>query len=294
MSAANATAAQADPASGVTPLEQAESSGEPVEVMDQRTEYTQTFANPDGTYTLKQATSPQRARDSSGAWHGIDTTLVRRGDGSIGPRYAAVTESFSAGGSQTMVRLQQDERALSVGWPGQLPEPSLNGATATYAEVLPGVDLQLTAVSDGYREVLVVKSAQAAQQQALEQLRFDVEGDGVSVIPGAGGGLRAVDEDDNAVFAGPAGQMWDSAGDADGAATQTLRTAELGSAAASATADGDTAGSQPFEPGDGDTKAALPVQVDADSIMVAPDLNLLRGEQTVFSRPYRPGGGALP
>ena len=31
-----------------------------------------------------------------------------------------------------------------------------------YAEVLPGVDLRLTATTEGYREVLVVKSAEAA------------------------------------------------------------------------------------------------------------------------------------
>ncbi|MGW1878757.1 LamG-like jellyroll fold domain-containing protein [Streptomyces sp. NPDC001975] len=286
MDAATATTAQADTASDPTPLEQAEASGEPVEVPDQRTEYTQTFANPDGTYTLEQATSPQRAKDESGAWHDIDTTLVHRSDGSIGPRYAAAAESFSAGGSQAMVRLKQDDRTLSVGWPASLPQPSLDGATATYADVLPGVDLQLTAVPDGYREVLVVKSAEAAQQQALEQLRFDVEGDGVSVVAGSGGGLRAVDEDGNAVFTGPAGQMWDSAGSTDGSQPQTLRTAESGSAAtltASAGDDPDAAESQePFGPGDGDAKAALPVQVDTGSITVAPDLKLLRGEQTVY------------
>ncbi|MEU2624328.1 LamG domain-containing protein [Streptomyces sp. NPDC007157] len=281
---ANVTAAvpaQADGDTGPTPLEQAKASDEPVEVVDQRTEYTQTFANPDGTYTLKQATSPQRAKDDAGTWHDIDTTLVHRADGSIGPRYAAADESFSAGGTQSMVHLAKDQRSLSVRWPGELPAPSLDGATATYSEVLPGVDLQLTAVPDGYREVLVVKSAEAAQQQALEQLRFAIEGDGVSIIPGAGGGLRAVDADDNAVFIGPAGQMWDSAGSGGGTQTQTLNTAAR-SAGASAMADPDTDTQEPFEPGDGDTTAALPVQVDDGSITVTPDLNLLRGEQTVY------------
>ncbi|MFF4903145.1 hypothetical protein [Streptomyces sp. NPDC001068] len=275
-----AVAAHADGGAAPTPAEQAKASGDPVEIVDQRTEYTQTFANPDGTYTLKQATSPQRAKDSVGTWHDIDTTLIRRGDGSIGPRYAAADESFSAGGAQAMVRLAKDQQALSVRWPGQLPVPSLDGATATYAEVLPGVDLQLTAVPDGYREVLVVKSAEAAQQQALEQLRFAVEGDGVSVIPGAGGGLRAVDADDNAVFTGPAGQMWDSAGTSTEPQKKTPRTAARTAGAASAAADPGTPA--PFEPGDGDTTAALPVRVDDGSITVTPDLNLLRGDQTVY------------
>ncbi|WP_411151128.1 hypothetical protein [Streptomyces sp. A30] len=220
----NSPTAHADTAAPQTPSEQAAAPGEPVEVTADRTEYTQTFANPDGTYTLRQATSPQRAKDASGAWHDIDTTLVRRADGTIGPRYAAVDASFSAGGAEDMVRLEENRRMLFVRWPGDLPEPSLDGATATYAEVLSGVDLQLMAMPDGYREVLRVKSAEAAQNPALEQLKFAVAGEGVSVVAGAAGGLRAVDADGNAVFTGPAGQMWDSAGGpGDGVQSQTLR-----------------------------------------------------------------------
>lgn len=273
--ALNTSAAQADTSTPKTPTEQAEASGEPVEVVSERTEYTQTFANPDGTYTLKQSTSPQRAQDAAGGWHDMDTTLVRREDGTIGPRYAAVDESFSAGGTGDMVRLEQGERALSVRWPGELPQPTLDGATATYAEVFPGVDLQLTAMPDGYREVLRVKSAEAAQNTALERLSFAVAGEGVSVATGAGGGLRALDADGNAVFTGPAGQMWDSAGGADdGVQTQLLSASSAETAAADDEA--------PVQPGDGAATAPLPVQVDADSISVTPDLSLLRGQDTVY------------
>ncbi|WP_308114542.1 LamG domain-containing protein [Streptomyces sp. ISL-12] len=287
LSLAGAPVAVADAAAAQTPAEQAAASGEPVEVEAERTEYTQTFANPDGTYTLKQATSPQRAKDASGAWHDIDTTLVRRDDGTVGPRYTAVEASFSGGGTKDMVRLEQDGQELSVAWPGELPEPSLEGATATYAEVLPGVDLQLTAMPDGYREILVVNSAEAAQNPALEQLRFAVAGKSVSVIPGAAGGLRAVDADGNAVFTGPAGQMWDSAGTSEeGAEAQSPRTAaaETLSTAADDTDEGKAAadGDTPPGPGAGAATATLPVQVEDGSIAVAPDLTLLRGDDTVY------------
>ncbi|MEV0635022.1 LamG domain-containing protein [Streptomyces sp. NPDC050619] len=280
----NAPAAAAGTSAPQTPSEQAAASGEPVEVTADRTEYTQTFANPDGTYTLKQATSPQRAKDASGEWHDIDTTLTHRADGTIGPRYAAVAESFSAGGAGDMVRLEHGRRTLSVRWSGALPRPSLDGATATYAEVLPGVDLQLTAMPDGYREALRVKSAEAAQNEALEQLRFAVAGEGVSLVAGAGGGLRAIDADGNAVFTGPAGQMWDSAGNADdGVQPQTLRMASPEATSDPGTADAsDAADDVPVQPGAGDAKATLPVQVDADTIAVAPDLSLLRGDDTVY------------
>ncbi|AWW43578.1 hypothetical protein ADL00_04795 [Streptomyces sp. AS58] len=262
----------------LSPAERAAASGEPVEVTAQRTEYSQTFANPDGTYTLKQATAPERVKDASGQWHDIDTTLVRRSDGTIGPRYAAVDASFSDGGSQDMVRLEEGQRALSVRWPGELPEPSLDGATATYAEVLPGVDLQLTAMPDGYREVLLVKTAQAAQNEALEQVRFTVAGEGVSLVAGAGGGLRALDPDGNSVFTGPAGQMWDSAG---GSEPEPRTPRQTGAVTRSASV---TAGESeaPVQPGTGAATATLPVQVDADSISVTPDLGLLRGDDTVY------------
>jgi hypothetical protein len=277
----NAQAVQADTSVDQTPSEQAAATGESVEVTAERTEYAQTFANPDGTYTLKQATAPERAKDASGQWHDIDTTLVRRADGTIGPRYVAVGQSFSAGGTKDMVRLEADQQVLSVRWPGDLPEPSLEGATATYAEVMPGVDLQLTAMPDGYREVLRVKSAEAAQSEALEQLRFAVAGEGVSLVAGAGGGLRAVDADGNAVFTGPAGQMWDSAGDDSGVQAQTLRMSgiEAGSDTVAAAASDDGA---PVEPGPGAATATLPVQVGDDSIAVTPDLSLLRGDSTVY------------
>lgn len=84
LSVVNAPTVLADTSAPQTPAEQAAASGQPVEVAADRTEYSQTFANPDGTYTLKQATAPQRARDASGGWHDIDTTLVQRADGTIG------------------------------------------------------------------------------------------------------------------------------------------------------------------------------------------------------------------
>lgn len=74
-----------------------------------------------------------------------------------------------------MVSLEQGQRTLSVRWPDGLPQPSLDGATATYAEVLPGVDLQLTAMPDGYREVLRVKSAEADPLQEVGAVRREYE-----------------------------------------------------------------------------------------------------------------------
>ncbi|MFF9244875.1 hypothetical protein ACF1AY_39250 [Streptomyces sp. NPDC014776] len=205
---------------------QAKAAGAPVEVSADRTEYTTTMANPDGTFTLTQATVPQRAKGTDGTWHPVDATLERRGDGSIGPKSAVVDLRFAGGGDgDGLIRLGGRNGSLTFDWPTALPAPVLSGDTATYPEAFNGVDLRLTATPEGYREVLVVKSAEAAANPALTQIRLDVHADGLRLAPGVGGGMNALDGNGNTVFKGPAGLMWDSAGSAPaGVQTQTLTT----------------------------------------------------------------------
>ncbi|MFF3641404.1 hypothetical protein [Streptomyces sp. NPDC002564] len=81
-----------------TASERAVASGEPVEVTAERSEYTTTMANPDGTFVITQATEPQRARTGGGEWQDIDVTLEKRSDGTVGPKSAVVDLSFSGGG----------------------------------------------------------------------------------------------------------------------------------------------------------------------------------------------------
>lgn len=264
----------ADSVAEQTALEQAAETGEPVEITAARTEYATTAANPDGSFTLTQSTAPQRVRAGDGVWQDVDTTLVHRPDGSLGPKAAVVDLAFSGGGSRNMIRLGSKQGSVSLGWPGALPQPTISGATATYANVMAGVDLELTATSEGYREILVVKSAAAAASSALEQVTLSVAADGLQVVAGAGGGLRAIDENGNTVFNGPAGQMWDSAGDRMPAARQSRVAAEEPQ---------DPAGEgDPTQPGAGDTTAVLPVKVESEAVSVTPDLDLLRGVGTVY------------
>ncbi|WP_432020471.1 LamG domain-containing protein [Streptomyces sp. 1222.5] len=256
---------------------QARESGQKVEVTADRTEYSTTEANPDGSFTLRQSTTPQRVKEKDGSWGQVDPTLERGADERVAPKGAVVDLSFSGGGSGAdMIRLGKDGRSVTLGWPGVLPKPTIDGSTATYANVFDGVDLQLTATAESYREVLIVKTPEAAQNPALEQVKLTASGDGLSVVPGAGGGLRAVDEDGNAIFKGPAGQMWDSAGDSEtGPQTQLIRTDTPNPAASQPQGD-------PSQPGDGDATAVLPVKVDNGAVAVHPDLDLLRGKDTVY------------
>ncbi|WP_189709861.1 laminin G domain-containing protein [Streptomyces phaeofaciens] len=281
---ASAAPAEAPSASSATThrtaAERAAASGKQVEVTGERTEYSTTMANPDGSFTLVQSAVPQRVRGDDGSWDAVDTTLERRPDGTVGPKGAVVDLSFSGGGSGAgLIRLGNEQGSLRLDWPGRLPEPRLDGDKAVYADVLDGVDLELTATAEGYREVLVVKSAQAAADPALEHIALTASATDLDVLPGAGGGLRAVDADGNTVFKGPAGQMWDSASrtdDTGGASTQLM------TAAADAPAEVPDPVEHGTQPHSGDASAVMPVQVDSDTVAVTPDLGLLRGEDTVY------------
>ncbi|MGH1556305.1 hypothetical protein ACRAWF_44745 [Streptomyces sp. L7] len=144
--------------------------GERVEIVGKRTEYTSTYANPDGTtFSLSMSTAPVRVKQADGSWAAPDATLERRADGTVGPRAAVADVSFSGGGDGAdLVTVEEGGKSLTVGWPGELPEPRLDGASAVYPEVLPGVDLRMTATGEGYRQVLVVKSAAAAKERGTE------------------------------------------------------------------------------------------------------------------------------
>ncbi|WP_258053785.1 hypothetical protein [Streptomyces sp. Ru72] len=194
--------------------------------------------------------------------------------------------------------MEDKGRELKLGWPTALPEPQLDGATATYAEVLPDVDLKLTALSTGYTSILVVKTADAAKNPALATIRMTVSRSALDIAPTADGGFVARDGDGTPVFQSPAGRMWDSAGDAPvtgpataGVSTQLARTAS--SAEAEVVGEPETtdavplpaAGGEPAPsegPGSGDAAADLPLKVTGTTLEITPDPALLHGENTVF------------
>ncbi|MGI5412700.1 LamG-like jellyroll fold domain-containing protein [Streptomyces chartreusis] len=302
-----ATVAQADDgvasvAADKTPESQASAlaaeTGERVAVDSATTESAQVFANPDGTFTQEMNAAPVRAQKDNGAWAPIDTTLAREADGFVRAKNTAAGLSFSGGGGGGgLVTLGDNGHELRLGWPTALPEPRLDGNTATYPDVLPDVDLKLTALSSGYTSVLVVKTAEAAKNPALATIEMTVSGGGLDVAPTASGGFIARDGDGTPVFESPAGRMWDSAGDTPSPAStsdvsvQLVRTAS----SAQAEAEGEPAPTEvvpvpaaegeptPLEgPGSGDAAASLPLKVTGTTLEITPDQDLLHGEETVF------------
>ncbi|MFC8344921.1 LamG domain-containing protein [Streptomyces sp. NPDC057280] len=257
-------------------LAAAVSTGAQVEVPALRTEYATTYANPDGiSFTLENSAVPVRVKtddaDDNDGWVAPDATLETRSDGSVGPKAAAVGIAFSGGDGSDLVSVTRDGRTLALGWPGELPEPTLDGDSALYSEVLPGVDLKLTASVEGFHEVLIVKSAEAAASDELARVSFALDTTGLDVQETANGGMQAVDGDGVSVFRSPQAQMWDSAG----VAEQSSAGPQLMTAATEEEDAGEAPADPSDGPSDGSALALLPLDVTDDELTLTPDADLI-------------------
>ncbi|QES46917.1 hypothetical protein DEJ50_02695 [Streptomyces venezuelae] len=248
----------------------ARKSGKPVEIVSLRTETTEVFANPNGSYREDRSLLPVRVR-RNGELIPVDTALAVGKDGRVAPRAASMAMTFSGGGDGPFARMVQQDRELSLSWPGKLPKPVLSGDTATYAEVLPGVDLTVTAATNSFTHALVVKTAEAAKNPALSSVSFGVQSKGLSLKSGPDGGIQAVTPNGNATFAAPKPLMWDSA---------VSRPAQSGAAPAKKQArplaqvlEGAT---------DGSGQAPIDVRLTDRTLTLTPDRKLLADPATVF------------
>ncbi|MFE7961351.1 hypothetical protein [Streptomyces sp. NPDC057413] len=196
--------------------------------------------------------------------------------------------TFSGGADhQPLAKIADQGSALELDWKGTLPVPVLDGANAVYREVLPGVDIKLTATVESFQEVLVVKTPQAAANPALKELTFDLKTDGLVVRKGAAGNLAAVDGSGNTVFKTPPAQMWDSAGKGTttdtasdtGAAPQLVRSTAVAEDGQPTPGDPSeqAASGTGLEPGQGDNVSRMDVKVTQDSLSVVPDADMLTG-----------------
>ena len=189
---------------------QARQVGTPVEIGAFRGESRSVYANPDGTRTAVEHVRPVRTlRDDR--WVSVDPTLIRAADGSIVPRATTMGLRLSGGGDPTLAEMSKAGRSLELSWIRDLPTPALDGNSATYAEVLPGVDLVVSADVDGFAHVLVVKTPQAAAAPELASIALPVRAMGVTLQESVEGGVTAVDTAaGGAVFEALAPRMWDS------------------------------------------------------------------------------------
>ncbi|WP_348773817.1 LamG-like jellyroll fold domain-containing protein [Micromonospora sp. WMMD964] len=244
--------------------------GAPVLVDGSRTELTQVVAQPDGRLRFESAAAPQRTR-KSGSWADIDLDLAADADGTWRPAVSVADVAFSGGGNGPLVTLKRGGKAMMMSWPsGALPAPDVVGDSATYHDVLTDVDLVVRATRTGFGHTLVVKSAAAAANPAVRQIRFGLSGD-VEVRPESGGGLRATAGRSVIASAEPA-VMWDSrtGAGAGGSARNRLAPTESESE------------STPAGAGDAAQVAPVAVEMAGSDLVLRPDTELLQAPDAVF------------
>ncbi|MFJ8644734.1 DNRLRE domain-containing protein [Streptomyces sp. NPDC093546] len=286
----------------------ARSSGKRVEVTALTDETSTTYALPNGSFELTAHAAPVRAK-VDGAWKPIDTTLKRtkngwtpkattdpvvfhaggdrsgdRADRAAGTGRAPLTVSRTASagripaagtaGSYTdLVTFTSDGHQITVGWPGALPEPEVNGPNALYREVLDGVDLVLTARASGFNHVLVVRDAKAAAALQAKKVSYRLTSPDLTFhLDPTTHVVSAKDDKGAEIGVSPTPYMWDSAAKPKPGTEEAAPV--FGLPGLSGPEDGaHTAVGKAGLEGDGSGSATL---------TVTPDASLLSGKETVW------------
>ncbi|MHA7274810.1 Ig-like domain-containing protein [Arthrobacter sp. TMT4-20] len=146
----------------------------------------------------------------------ISTDLILEGTGSdarLVPEMVPVDVSLGLGDDDRMATVMDGEgHSVTESWPfGPLPSPVVVDNTATYREVLPGVDLVQIVRNHGVSQVLKIATPEAAADPRVARMRVHLDTVGVKVSEDVHGGLVAHSLKDGglAFRTGPA-QWWDS------------------------------------------------------------------------------------
>ncbi|MGW3447331.1 LamG-like jellyroll fold domain-containing protein [Streptomyces sp. NPDC001076] len=207
---------------------------------------------------------------------------MRHADGTISPKVSTSSLTLSGGSAANpLATMRAGIGSLAVSLPAAftLHAPTLSGPTATYHDVLPGVDLAVTAQdTGGFSEVLVVKNATAAANPALTDLNLATKAMGVTLASDAAGDITAKDHDGQTVFSATAPTMWDSSRPA----ANTPKTTDPHTGQAVDKRSGVPLASSTASPGDAAHTASLKAAYHRGHISLSPQHTLLRGKNTVY------------
>ncbi|MEU6220931.1 FG-GAP-like repeat-containing protein [Streptomyces sp. NPDC047022] len=244
------------------------------------TESSTLTAHPNGTLTLTQSLAPVRKRVGD-VWKKLDPTLHKDADGSVSTSLTGSDLALSGGGTGPLATMDSYGRSLAVSLPMRLPAPALSGATATYSEVLKGVDLKVTAdAQGGFSEVLVVKNAQAAANPALKKFTLATHADGLGLSSDRAGNITAADRAGHPVFTAPAPQMWDSASSSQLSAASVVQDPITGRRVDRVS--GLPVASSVQGPGKAAHHAAITAKATGKGIDLTPSASLLTSPKTVY------------
>ena len=192
--------------------QQAKASGKPT-VIDSLTTQTQTVtALPSGGFRAVISALPTRV-EQDGHWAAVDTTLETSTSGMLAPAVSPTPVEFSPGGDGPLLRVQSDSGEwLEQQSPfGKLPTPIVDGDSAVYPNVLPGVNLHLAATVSGVKQVLEITTPEAAANPALDQVSYPLDSGGaLSVADHGSAGAQVQDQSGKGVLHVGTAAWWDS------------------------------------------------------------------------------------
>ena len=202
----------------LTARDLAKEKGQRVEVLDQRTTTSSTYALPDGSWEVAQSGAPQWAQTSGDGkratdWANVDVRLAENGDGSYSP-YAHPQDIVVNGGNGEFFRLSDAETGLAVALAlgdATVPAPSVDGSRATFAGIARDTDLVLEIQPAGYEYFLVLKSPAAAA--AASDIPLVLTMSGATMMPDEAGGFTLVDDSGALVGSMPPPAAWDAESD---------------------------------------------------------------------------------
>jgi RHS repeat-associated protein len=168
--------------------------GHRVQITDFDATASTTYANPDGSFTTEVSSVPIRTHRATGLVP-IDTHLVAAGS-SWQPAAADGDVSISGGGSGDIASATSGSARVGIGFGASLPKPGISGDTATYTNVIPGVNVVARATEGGFDLEFVLTSRPSAPLS----LKLPLDLHGVRVTQDSGGILHYLDAKGQDVF----------------------------------------------------------------------------------------------
>jgi YD repeat-containing protein len=151
-----------DPGASVVPSPGFAGPAGGAEVPALRTESSRTYRKADGSYQAQVSAGPVNYRDASGDWKPIDTDLASDGSGGLETTDTAAKVSLPES-LDDPAKVTAGSRWVSFELTGADGDaaPTADGSTATYEDVLDGVDSTYDAQPTGVKETLTLADASA-------------------------------------------------------------------------------------------------------------------------------------
>ncbi|MFE9171107.1 DNRLRE domain-containing protein [Streptomyces kebangsaanensis] len=198
-----------------------------IEVTDARTETSTTYVNPDGTVTEEAYAGPVRFKGDDGSWHDVDASLTQAEDGSVrakghphgltlagrkaAPKGLKAAGAKSASSVPLVTMEDRAGRQMQLGWYGELPTPTVEGAedtVARYKDVLPATDLLIESTRTGYEQFLELKSRSAVD--ANGEVAYSLKAKGLTAKAHEDGSITFTDAKGRTAGVLPSPVMWDA------------------------------------------------------------------------------------